>query len=741
MRVVTMVTAAALMFLAAASGFAGEAVRVNLGGVELSYDEGLRGPQRDDLGPDWITYDDGQPVGLWVGVPYWSKVNFTPNSTFRLQAIRVFPLNQGNVTNLAMRLRVYSLNQRTLDLNQMVYEHRFDRLPAWNDQNFDANWIQWLLAEDDFVEFGAGETFAIMYECVGGDYRHPPEAGTGWWCLYDGADNFHRSFGGQVQQYGDDPPPAHANWGVMGGDLFLRANGEYLEDFVDLNIVAVYNQENAWSFLPGASIQYRVDVANIWDDYDAAYVVNFEMFDPQGNSVWNNSVRRDGIDGADTVTVDAGEEWTVPDNADLGLYKLWVTLEVPNDANMDNNEDGLDQLVVNPDAENGNPDQWWTYIDGQTENLTSWNESSGWAAAFWHPGGDRMMALTSFRVQIVSVDARVPMDVDMQVFSLDLNAQPSAELWTGTARVTGQGGEAVGNDRHKAWVVVEPDYDNPDEAIIGPGQAFMVVYYFHNDTQFPIDTNPPIAGTNTTMHPAYLDTQDDGQGFAPAGSGDFPIEARMAWSDIAPPGPRLRAAPDELDFGVDLLMNHDYRIPVNLISFGQDPVTIDQIRIAPSIAAYLTVAPILNDYEIASTDTVTVTFTFNCDSVKKIDSYVMIYNNSSIDEMTLHVTARTTEGVVENVRPGLPSAYELSQNHPNPFNPVTTVDFALTKGGMTRLDVFDLNGRLVQNVFQRVLPMGYHSAEIDAGSLPAGVYMYQLTSADFSATHKMVLMK
>jgi len=73
------------------------------GCVQQSPQAEMRGPLRDDVGPDWIIFDNGNPQALITGAPYWTKVNFRPNVAFRLHAIRLFPLNQGNVRNRAMR--------------------------------------------------------------------------------------------------------------------------------------------------------------------------------------------------------------------------------------------------------------------------------------------------------------------------------------------------------------------------------------------------------------------------------------------------------------------------------------------------------------------------------------------------------------------------------------------------------------------------------------------------------------
>lgn len=95
----------------------------------------------------------------------------------------------------------------------------------------------------------------------------------------------------------------------------------------------------------------------------------------------------------------------------------------------------------------------------------------------------------------------------------------------------------------------------------------------------------------------------------------------------------------------------------------------------------------------------------------------------------------------------LPRATVLGKAHPNPFNPVTTIKFALAKSGPTRLDVFDLNGRLVNTLVNESREVGHHSAtwtgQDQAGrTVASGAYFYRLTAADGSIqSGRMVLVK
>jgi len=86
---------------------------------------------------------------------------------------------------------------------------------------------------------------------------------------------------------------------------------------------------------------------------------------------------------------------------------------------------------------------------------------------------------------------------------------------------------------------------------------------------------------------------------------------------------------------------------------------------------------------------------------------------------------------------GVPIRTALLQNYPNPFNPATTISFSVAETGPVRLEVFDLLGRRVSVLLDRVMPPGTHVVPFDAAALAAGMYAYRLTTADRVLVKKM----
>jgi hypothetical protein len=83
----------------------------------------------------------------------------------------------------------------------------------------------------------------------------------------------------------------------------------------------------------------------------------------------------------------------------------------------------------------------------------------------------------------------------------------------------------------------------------------------------------------------------------------------------------------------------------------------------------------------------------------------------------------------------------LEQNHPNPFNPVTTIRFDLGQAGPARLTVVDLLGRQVAVLADGLLEAGEHAYSFNATNLASGVYIYRLETQESTLSRRMILTK
>ena len=93
------------------------------------------------------------------------------------------------------------------------------------------------------------------------------------------------------------------------------------------------------------------------------------------------------------------------------------------------------------------------------------------------------------------------------------------------------------------------------------------------------------------------------------------------------------------------------------------------------------------------------------------------------------------------------SDFELSQNSPNPFNPVTTIRYQLPRTGFVNLVVYNILGKEVKALVNEVKGGGTYAAEFNGGNLSSGVYIYRLEiiptdgSKPFVAVKKLMLLK
>ncbi|MEM6337443.1 MAG: PKD domain-containing protein, partial [Bacteroidota bacterium] len=88
---------------------------------------------------------------------------------------------------------------------------------------------------------------------------------------------------------------------------------------------------------------------------------------------------------------------------------------------------------------------------------------------------------------------------------------------------------------------------------------------------------------------------------------------------------------------------------------------------------------------------------------------------------------------------GVPEAFALLDNYPNPFNPTTRLGYALPEQATVTLTVFDYLGRIVAVLVQRQQqPAGTYTLDFDAANLPSGTYFYRLETDAFAETKRML---
>jgi hypothetical protein len=94
----------------------------------------------------------------------------------------------------------------------------------------------------------------------------------------------------------------------------------------------------------------------------------------------------------------------------------------------------------------------------------------------------------------------------------------------------------------------------------------------------------------------------------------------------------------------------------------------------------------------------------------------------------------------------VPLRFELSQNFPNPFNPVTTICYQLPESSRVTLAIYDLLGQKVQVLVDGFVDAGYRSVVWDGRDgfgreVGSGVYLVRMQAKDFVEVRKMALIR
>jgi hypothetical protein len=155
--------------------------------------------------------------------------------------------------------------------------------------------------------------------------------------------------------------------------------------------------------------------------------------------------------------------------------------------------------------------------------------------------------------------------------------------------------------------------------------------------------------------------------------------------------------------------------------------------------------------EFQAIDTVAADVTEYLDASEKTAlSYVYriyAFNSTTNSDYSQLVTVDVLVDVAEN---GIFNEYKLEQNYPNPFNPSTTISFSLRERSDVKLEIYDLNGRLIKDLVRGQKEAGAYSIiwngiNFRGEKVASGNYIYKLSINtginNIVKTRKMTLLK
>lgn len=135
---------------------------------------------------------------------------------------------------------------------------------------------------------------------------------------------------------------------------------------------------------------------------------------------------------------------------------------------------------------------------------------------------------------------------------------------------------------------------------------------------------------------------------------------------------------------------------------------------------------------------------YNMEGLKKAATNEHVHGcNCAVCSPENNNIVHTTTGtpVDDDIRITAPTRFRLDQNTPNPFNPMTSIQYHVEKTSFVILKVYDVKGREVQTLVHRDQGPGTYDAIFDASGLPSGIYFYRIQMRGFTDVKKMILME
>jgi hypothetical protein len=116
-------------------------------------------------------------------------------------------------------------------------------------------------------------------------------------------------------------------------------------------------------------------------------------------------------------------------------------------------------------------------------------------------------------------------------------------------------------------------------------------------------------------------------------------------------------------------------------------------------------------------------------------------DNLIIDDNPAVISSVQTESKNE-----IPTDWQLSQNHPNPFNAETYISFQVPKSSHVNIEVFNLLGQRLRTLVSERKNPGIYKAiwngkDDQSRSVGSGIYIYRMDAGEFTANRKMVLVQ
>ena len=135
-------------------------------------------------------------------------------------------------------------------------------------------------------------------------------------------------------------------------------------------------------------------------------------------------------------------------------------------------------------------------------------------------------------------------------------------------------------------------------------------------------------------------------------------------------------------------------------------------------------------------DIIVITTDLTTDAVYNAD--VLVLTAAEVVAIPIYLFVNENLGVAD---PQLIASFELRSAFPNPFNPITTIQYSIPTAENTRLSIYNLLGEEIVVLANGLQQPGSHIVQWNAAQFSSGMYFCRLHAGEFSATRKLLLVK
>jgi len=442
------------------------------------------------------------------------------------------------------------------------------------------------------------------------------------------------------------------------------------------------------------------------------------------NAGWSNLgtfILQDAFGGG-MINVDmTQQESLVLDNPAFTTLKMKVTAgggAPPGDTDNIALSSNWNLISFDVDIENNAPEDVFESLMGNLIYVTGWAEGGG--ATFFDPNGPDFLNTLESILASAGYWVKVSNSANLTVTGTGIPADFSRGL--------DEGWNILGY-----WLDGSMEPEVAFASIIDDDNLVYVTGFSEDGATFFDPNGPGFLNTLTAL--------DNGYGYwVKVNDGFYPFQY--------PAGNSFSARQVALDVNPDIIKTNQYMFMNGTVSFDHIDYFIgDKVAVSTEDGILVGEMEILDNGYLMTTavygnDNTTITK----DGAENGETLVFTYGEFESQPVSIEFAADMELKRVELTFQNLPEEFGLGQNFPNPFNPVTNIQFMIPEPADVQLVVYDLMGRTVRTLVNGSQTAGYKTVVWDSkdeAGIPvsAGMYIYELRSGSYSAIQKMVLLK